>query len=413
MIKAIFKPAMFAMLCCIVCFSSCLKDTATKTYTVFAPVYISKTDARNGVKSDAAKAVVTPGKIFVLGNYIFLNEVDKGIHVIDNTNPSSPINKYFIPIPGNIDLAVKGTTLYADMYRDLLVIDIGNPNAIQIKKVIENVFPARVYNNGFVGDSNRVISGWIKKDTTVDINDNGWGYLFYAENSSSGGNPSPSSLGVPVGIAGSMSRFSLVNNFLYAVTNMELNVIDVSQPQNPVFSNMVQVGWRIETIYPFQDKLFIGSQTGMFIYSITDPAHPSYLSQFSHLTSCDPVIAAGDFAYVTLRTGNNCAGNINRLDILNVQNVQLPVLVKSYPLANPHGLSKSGNHLFICDGDGGLKVFDATDANNLLLLQTISGIKAYDIIATNNNAIVVATDGLYQYDYTNPAHLVLRSKIGL
>ena len=299
------------------------------------------------------------------------------------------------------------------MYRDLLVIDIGNPNAIQIKKVIENVFPARVYNNGFVGDSNRVISGWIKKDTTVDINDNGWGYLFYAENSSSGGNPSPSSLGVPVGIAGSMSRFSLVNNFLYAVTNMELNVIDVSQPQNPVFSNMVQVGWRIETIYPFQDKLFIGSQTGMFIYSITDPAHPSYLSQFSHLTSCDPVIAAGDFAYVTLRTGNNCAGNINQLDILNVQNVQLPVLVKSYPLANPHGLSKSGNHLFICDGDGGLKVFDATDVNNLLLLQTISGIKAYDIIATNNNAIVVATDGLYQYDYTNPAHLVLRSKIGL
>ncbi len=413
MIKTIFKPAVFAMLFCIVCFSSCLKDSATKTYTVFAPVYMSKTDARNAIKSDVPKAVSTPGKIFVLGNYIFLNEVDKGIHVIDNTNPSNPINQYFIPIPGNIDLAVKGTTLYADMYRDLIAIDISNPAAIQVKKVIDNVFPARAYSNGFVSDDNGVIINWIKKDTTISINDYRGGYLMYEDVSSSGGNSGPSSVGVPVGIAGSMARFSLVSNYLYAVTNMELNVIDVSQPQNPVFSNILQVGWRIETIYPFQDKLFIGSQTGMFIYSIADPAHPSYLSQFSHVTSCDPVIAAGDFAYVTLRTGNTCASTVNQLDILNVQDVQSPVLVKSYPLANPHGLSKSGNHLFICDGDGGLKVFDATDANNLLLLQTISGMKAYDIITTNNNAIVVATDGLYQYDYTDPAHLVLRSKMGL
>ena len=84
---------------------------------------------------------------------------------------------------------------------------------------------------------------------------------------------------------------------------------------------------------------------------------------------------------------------------------------KSYALTNPHGLSKAGNTLFICDGAGGLKVFDATDKNNLQLLKTVSGINTYDIITLNNIAIVVATDGLYQYDITQPSNPTLKSKI--
>jgi hypothetical protein len=52
----------------------------------------------------------TAGKLFIQGHYIFLNEVDKGIHVIDNSNPAQPRNVAFIDIPGNVDLAVKGNT---------------------------------------------------------------------------------------------------------------------------------------------------------------------------------------------------------------------------------------------------------------------------------------------------------------
>lgn len=83
------------------------------------------------------------GKVFVLGNYIFLNEIDKGVHIIDNKNPSAPVNKYFVAIPGNLDLAVKGNTLYADSYRDLLTLDISDPDNVQVKKTIENIFPAK------------------------------------------------------------------------------------------------------------------------------------------------------------------------------------------------------------------------------------------------------------------------------
>ncbi len=390
---------------------SCLKDTATKTYTIYTPVYKGRAEVMAGIKSNEPRPVIRPGKIFIRDHYIFLNEIDKGIHVIDNANPSSPINKYFIPIPGNVDIAVVGNTLYADLYRDLITIDISNLNTIQVTKVIEKVFPQREYTNSFRPDSSMVIVDWIQKDTTTNIRND----MFYEDqnvyllSSQSGisNNTSPT-----VGIGGSMARFALLNNYLYTVTDRELNVFNIAQPANPVFSNTVQIGWRIETIYPFSNTLFIGSQTAMYVYNTSNPAHPSYVSQFTHMTVCDPVIADNNYAYVTLRTGTTCAGSFNELDILDIQDLQNPTTVNTYQLTNPHGLSKSGNTLFICDGSAGLKVFKTNNVQQLELLQTIKGINTYDVIATNNIALVVAADGLYQYDYTNPAKLKLKSKIG-
>lgn len=391
----------------------CLKDTAMRTYTLFIPVYQTVAEVRANIKSDAAVPVKNPGKIFVHGNYIFLNEIDKGVHIIDNSNPAAPINTYFVAIPGNLDLAVKGNTLYADNYRDLITLDISNPAKAQVKKITEKVFSPRQYLNGFAEDTTRVIVDWIKKDTTVsDEPSRFWqdSQLAYYT-STNAASLSATKNSVP-GISGSMARFTLLNNYLYTVTDNNLNVFNITTPENPVFANSISLGWGIETIYPFKNNLFIGSQSGMFIFNTANPSQPEMLSQFTHITRCDPVIADDNFAYVTLRTGTKCNGSsVNVLDILNIQNLQTPWLVKSYSLTNPQGLAKSGNTLLICDGEAGLRVYDAIDVNNLRLLQTVEGINAYDVIAQDNNAIVVAKDGLYQYDYTDRSNLTLQSKI--
>lgn len=389
----------------------CFKDSATRTYTIYRPLYKTVQEVRSGIAVAAATPVVHPGKIFVLGNFIFLNEIDKGVHIIDNTNPSAPVNRYFIAIPGNLDLAVKGNILYADLYRDLVTIDISNPAAIQVKKISENVFPARTYINGFAADPSRIIVDWIRKDTTVPadavstIQDRSGVVLFNSSVSSVNSSAT-------VGISGSTARFTLLKDYLYTVTNSNLNVFNVSQPESPVFTSTVNAGWNIETISTFKENLFLGSTTGMFIFNTANPAQPVKLSQFQHVTSCDPVIADDDYAYVTLRSGSSCNNSsTNQLDILNIQNLQSPTLVKSYALTNPHGLSKSGNTLFICDGAGGFKVFNAANVNNVVLLQTITGLNAHDVITVNNTAIVVAEDGLYQYNITNLNNVTRLSKI--
>jgi hypothetical protein len=151
----------------------------------------------------------------------------------------------------------------------------------------------------------------------------------------------------------------------------------------------------------------------MFIYDVSNHDHPAQVAQFSHVRSCDPVIADDNYAYVTLRSGTKCQGYSNQMDILSIAIPDNPSLVKTYPMTNPHGLSKDGNWLFICDGKDGLKVFDATDVNEVKLIRQISGMEAYDVIASNKKVLVVAADGLYQYDYTDTGNIKLLSKISI
>jgi hypothetical protein len=401
--------------------NSCVKDTCRRvyTYSYYVPVYKTTSEVRANIKSNAPEEISNPGKIVLLGNYIFLNEIDKGIHVIDNSNPASPQNVAFITIPGNMDLALKGNTLYADLYTDLVTLDISNPLNVLVKKYNEGVFPYRIYGSGFYGDSTKIISGWIKRDTSVIqscgenlIYNSADVYLNFSSAQSSGGGPKNSSS--PIGKGGSMARFAIVNNRIYTVSNTDLTVFDITNTDNPVYKNKVNVGsWNVETIFPFKDKLFIGSQSGMVIYNINNPDKPVSIGQFSHVQSCDPVIADDQFAYVTLRSGSACQSFSNQLEILQLNNITDPQLLKVYPFTNPHGLSKDGNLLFICDGSDGLKIYNAADVNNLKLIKQFSGIETYDVIAYNQIALVVANDGLYQYDYSDVNNIHLISKTGI
>ncbi len=234
-----------------------------------------------------------------------------------------------------------------------------------------------------------------------------------AQANSSAGGSTKSSVS-PIGKGGSMARFAIVNNRMYTVSDADLGVFNISSPNDPSFNNKVTINtWGIETIFPFKNKLFIGSQSGMFIYNINNQDNPVLAGQFAHVQSCDPVIADENFAYVTLRSGTECQGFTNQLDVLKLNNLTDPQLLKSYDFTNPHGLSKDGNLLFICDGIAGLKVYDASDAMNLQLKRQISNLETYDVVAYNNIALVVAKDGLYQYDYSNINDIKLLSKIGI
>ena len=394
----------------------CLKDTITKTYTIYTPVYESKEKVLANIKGAAATEIGTTGKIYLYGNYIFMNEVNKGVHIIDNTNPSSPVNKAFISIPGNIDIAVKGNILYADLYTDLLAIDISNPLQANLVKTVPNIFPERMYGNGFISDTTQYVIDWVKKDTTVIETSapvNIWncracGFALAADASSSGQKNS----GAP-GMAGSMSRFAIVDNYMYAVNLSTLQSLSIENTANPKLVNSTSVGWSIETIYPFKGNLFIGSSNGMFIYNIANASSPEFKGSVAHFRACDPVVADDDYAYVTLRAGTFCSGTANQLDIVDIKNIQAPKILKSFPMTNPHGLAKDGDYLFICDGKDGLKVYDASTATDIKLLKHLKGMETFDVIAWNKRLILVTASGLEQYDYSTIDGMRLLSKVAL
>ena len=398
---------------------SCTRDYVTETYTFFRPVYHTKDEVKAAIKSAPAEAIVHPGKLFVKGNYVFLNDINRGVHIINFSNPSAPENLAFVNIPGNVDIAVRGNYLYADCYTDLVSIDISDPQNVKLAGFSEGVFPQRIYDSGFYPDSSKVITDWVRVDTVFKRRyerTSGWQQIFLSDinalssaDYSSQFSPNKSTVN---GTGGSMARFALNNNRMYTVSYNDLKIFNTANPAVPVYVGTVNIPQGlIETIFPYEDKLFLGSQTGMFIYSLASPDAPQQLAQFGHVRTCDPVIADGQYAYVTLSGGSSCGGFTNQMDVLDISNIVSPQLVKSYPLTGPTGLSKDGNVLMVCDGDAGLKFMNAADPMNITVTATLTGIVPYDVIALGGTALTVAKDGIYFINYSNPAQPVVSGKL--
>lgn len=106
-----------------------------------SPVYMSYTDLRNSVRLESARDPDQLGRVYLYEDFIFLNERNKGIHVVDNRNPEVPVNIGFINIPGNTEIAIRDRYLYADSYVDLVTLDLNDPSDVQLVNRQEDIFP--------------------------------------------------------------------------------------------------------------------------------------------------------------------------------------------------------------------------------------------------------------------------------
>ncbi|TSA33765.1 MAG: hypothetical protein D4R64_13495 [Porphyromonadaceae bacterium] len=419
------KKLTFYIFLLLVAMSSGCKDKFTEIFTANSPIYMSYEDLRLAVKQSAATDLVNPGKIYFKDQFIFIVEEMKGIHVFDNTDPANPINQTFVEVPGNADIAIKGDILYADSYIDMVAIDISDLTAIKEVGRVQKVLPYTLppyddkYPMARIDEEKGVVTGWEIKEVKQEIVTNYYpvywqgGFNKYTDASpgTSTGGVSPNG----VGIGGSMARFGIYENTLYAVDNTTLHIFSITVPKTPVFKKDFNAGWGIETMFTVGENMFLGSQSGMRIYDISIPNSPLYITDFWHMTGCDPVVVSGNFAYITLRGGNNCGNNVNQLVVVSIENILKPVELKTYPMEGPYGLGIDNNILFICDGDAGLKVYDVSDPMNINkhLLAQYPDILTYDVIPINGLLIMIGDDGLYQYDYENVKDIKFLSKIGV
>ncbi|MDR2358977.1 MAG: hypothetical protein LBD87_04140 [Prevotellaceae bacterium] len=385
--------------------NSCSEIEDTVTYKVNEPVYMSYSDLRTPPPVQTAQAITSPGKICLYGDYIFINELNKGFHIIDNANPSSPQPVGFVDLPGNIDLAIKDNLLFADSYVDLVWFDITQPTQPAAVGRLEQAFPDALpssdnhYPTMGVDFSKGVVVGWeVKTITEKRFRDTNCPECLYQNDGATYGSTGGSS-GVAT-MTGSMARFAVHGDYLYAVTNFMLKVFAISG--NAVTPGGEQyLSWNTETIFAYGQKLFLGTTSGLLIYDIANPAVPEHLSSLNHVLGCDPVVVQGDYAYVTIRGGNACGQNLSLLDVVDVSNPAQPRLKVSYGMQSPYGLGIDGDMLFVCDE--GLKIFDASDPLQIgaRQLKHFTGINGFDVIPYNNILMLIGSDGLYQYDYAD------------
>ncbi|MEM6298703.1 MAG: hypothetical protein AAF740_08465 [Bacteroidota bacterium] len=224
------------------------------------------------------------------------------------------------------------------------------------------------------------------------------------------------------GQGGSWARFTIEGNYLYTVSEMDVNTFDISDPQNPTLVNTIfGASQNLETIFSTDTVLFLGSKEGMVIYSLRNPAAPSLLSSYQHRDAlvcpvtrqapangpflvCDPIVSDGKFGYLTLKAEAPCrdpnTNAVNPTDadqmiVFDLANLRNPIPIGNYDMESPEGLGIWNDLLFVADE--GLKVFDRTDSYNLEQIGFYD-IPAYDVIALRNSLLITADDGFHQYD---------------
>ena len=223
--------------------------------------------------------------------------------------------------------------------------------------------------------------------------------LVYACSMNDKGSSDISSTGT--GQGGSLAGFTIIGDHLYTIADFnQLKVTDISNPENPVYKNTFSPGFGIETIFPRGHYLFLGSQTGMYIYDAIDAENPRKLSFYQHIYSCDPVVADEQYAYVTMNSvWGNCGQNSNELQIVDISDLNNPKLVFSKAMNSPRGLSIHNDTLIVCDN--GLKVFKVAEDRKSINLLNDFNIKATDVIGLGNHLLVIGDDGFYQYQIKN------------
>jgi hypothetical protein len=135
------------------------------------PVYTPVSELGD-IRSEAPQPIVESGTIFLRDTLLFVLEQHKGIHVFNLKDTLNTVNLAFLKVPAITDFTLADQYIYADSWRDLVVIDIRNLYQIRESGRIANVisptlFPP-LYNGYFecVDESKGAIIGW--EDAVLD-----------------------------------------------------------------------------------------------------------------------------------------------------------------------------------------------------------------------------------------------------
>jgi hypothetical protein len=145
-------------------------------YSEYKPILMRRDVLESSVAYRAVQTIIEPGKIYLKGDTIYIVEKYKGIHIVQNSDPSNPQRIGFITIPGCMDLAIKRDVLFADNSVDLVAVkltaDLAN---LSVTSRVRNIFPeltppdSRRLSNQYSAANrpeNTVIVGWEKIKTT-------------------------------------------------------------------------------------------------------------------------------------------------------------------------------------------------------------------------------------------------------
>lgn len=155
------------ILCCFSFFNCFFNNEGGSVDPVFSrykPIVLSFTEFENSIEIQDKKEVIEASKIYIIDDFIFINDKRTGFHIFDNSDASNPVKKKFLKAPGATDIAIRNNVLYINQATDLVVLtfDFSTLTTV-VSKRVRNVFPElRSPDGELFYEEGKVVVNWIQ-----------------------------------------------------------------------------------------------------------------------------------------------------------------------------------------------------------------------------------------------------------
>ncbi|MBD2520115.1 DVUA0089 family protein [Nostoc sp. FACHB-973] len=292
----------------------------------------------------------TPGNsygITIVGNYAYIADGDKGLQILDISNPKLPklIGNYLIPNKSSAyEVVVAGNYAYiAADTEGVFVINISNP----AQPTLANTYRSR----GIAAKDIYVVG-----NTLYVAESTGYFAIVDITNPS---NPIQKSRVVTSADASDVKvsgKYAYVTNY----NGKTIDIFDISNSAQPIVKGKYQASDRIWAIEVVDNYAYVAADSaGLYILNITNPASPTLVAKYDTPGIAYGVSVKNNRAYV--------ADSSSGLLILDITNPAKPQLLEIQDTAGSAlDVQVVNNYAYVADADKGLQIVDLNSSDTFL-----------------------------------------------
>ena len=186
-----------------------------------------------------------------------------------------------------------------------------------------------------------------------------------------------------------------------------LQVIDISDPQDPTIEGSVDTSGTAEDIYVSGSYAYVADGgSGLQVIDISDPANPTIEGSVDTPGTAYGVYVSGSYAYV--------ADGGSGLQVIDISDPANPTIEGSYDTTGTaYEVIVTGSYAYVADGGSGLQVIDISDPTNPTIEGSVNTLdSARDVYISGSYAYVADWgSGLQVIDISDPANPTIEGSL--
>ncbi|MBW2311972.1 MAG: beta-propeller domain-containing protein [Deltaproteobacteria bacterium] len=292
--------------------------------------------------------------VYVSGNYAYVAADDRGLQVIDIIDPESP------EIVGSLEMQNSGRALFVQVNEGYayVVSDLTGDFSLEVIDISDPENPAGVGYFGTQGSPRDLyVSGdyaYVVWEGTNPIGQQQGG-LKIIDITDPEAPAKASYTGTGTGAQG----VYVSGNYAYVADGgwSGLLIFDVSNPENPNNIGTLDVEYATK-VYASGNYAYVAGAGDLQVIEVSDPQNPQTAGSVERSTGAQGMYVTGSYAYI--------AAYENGIDVIKITDPENPTLITTVDTpGKAKDIFVSGSHAYVADNEGGLQIIDLSNLSTV------------------------------------------------